>query len=119
MQNEATELILDYYKMKDSNSEDPNYYNNLEKIKYKCFSRFSDFKYKSNIASEIFIILHNLYENSITLSKNNLDQMSDKLDDNYKLLDAILRVIITKETKVNIIREDIEIDSEIIDYLKF
>lgn len=105
-QTEAAKVILNYYRIYDSDTEDEKYYLRVEEATRVCLERFSQPALQRDPLVSLFLLYLSLRESSFMLSELDLDDISDGLDEQIAKVDANVRAVISRLTHENILNDE-------------
>lgn len=114
----VAEMILAYYRVKDSDHEAVDYHQRLDTMTRVCLH---EFEYKKGMNStdphplaELFLVLQSQEKSILQLDSIGADEIADQLQDCVLFTDMTLRAAVSKVTGTNV-NLDGEVDYPFVD----
>lgn len=103
--DKIAELMVAFYRVKDSDNQAIDYFQRLETMTNICLENFQVQKGEENPIISLFLIQHSLEQNILSLDLIGLEDAANQLQEMVIYLDSNLRAIVSKMTTIDVTNE--------------
>lgn len=111
----AADMILAYYRVKDSDPESINYLEQLETVTRVCLNKFDSLDESRHPLVDLFVVLHSQEKDLLRLDLIGAEELAEMIHDTSARIDATLRAAVSKVTGVDVVISNIQVDESFLD----